>query len=285
MIGCLNIKFHLHLAVLSIITAVHNQLEMNRIFWSFLKQNTLQEFELIVIDNASNDGSGDFFESVGARVIRNPANYSYPFTQNQGIGIARYPYFAFLNNDIIVPPLWDVHLMQAMEQNGLDVITPSGIENAGNSSETVSMRRRWNIVSNACRIVPGVSRRLLAMHHLMYGEWKKFSARRWTTHGTVCVPGFVGNSIVMRSNVPEKVGLWDERIQAADFDLYIRVKERMLSHQDIKPVMICRGVFHHHFIRLTVKSSPVPFADKANIIRLEEKYHPDYIRKMLDGVA
>ncbi|MEY8877752.1 MAG: glycosyltransferase family 2 protein, partial [Leptothrix sp. (in: b-proteobacteria)] len=68
----------------SIITAVHNQIAVNRWYVEHLKRNTRLPFELIVIDNASTDGSGDYFESVGARVIRNSANYSYPYTQNQG---------------------------------------------------------------------------------------------------------------------------------------------------------------------------------------------------------
>lgn len=285
MIDQWNIKFHLHLRVLSIITAIHNQLEMNRIFWSFLRKNTKHEFELIIIDNKSGDGSGDFFESVGAKVIRNADNYSYPYTQNQGIRIAKYPILAFLNNDIIVPPYWDLNLLQAMEENNLDVITPSGIENTGSKGQTKIFRRRWNVVSNFCRIIPGIRNKLGAMHYLMYGSWERFSSSRWNRYGSTCVPGFVGNSIIMRSHVPGLIGLWDERIQAADFDLYIRVKERFLSHGDIKPVMICRGVFHHHYIRLTVKSSPMPFADRANMIRLEDKYEAAYIRKMLDGVA
>lgn len=284
-IGLSNHKFEVHLAMLSIITAIHNQLEMNRIFWHYLSSNTRNKFELIIVDNHSTDGSREFFESKGARVICNSANYSYPYTQNQGIAIARFPLFAFLNNDIIVPPDWDRHLTEAMDKHKLDVITPAGIENAGDPAQTRSLRRRWNLVSNLCKVIPGTRRQLESMHAFMYGSWEQFSSRRWNTYSTDCVPGFVGNSIVMKEHVPGLVGLWDERIQAADFDLYIRVKARFLSHGDIKPIMICRGVFHHHFIRLTVKASPAPFADRANMIRLEEKYDPDYIRQILDGVA
>jgi glycosyltransferase involved in cell wall biosynthesis len=60
-----------HRPKLSIITAVHNQLPMNQIYWENLRKNTKNSFELIVIDNASTDASADFFESVGVRVIRN----------------------------------------------------------------------------------------------------------------------------------------------------------------------------------------------------------------------
>ena len=96
---------------ISIITAVYNQLAMNQIYWENLKKNTQHPFELIVIDNASTDASADFFESVGARVIRNPGNYSYPVSQNQGIPVAQGEWLAFLNNDIIVSEGWDDTLM------------------------------------------------------------------------------------------------------------------------------------------------------------------------------
>lgn len=81
--------------MISIITAVHNQLSMNQFFVKHLQKATRNRYELIVIDNASTDGSADFFESVGATVIRNAVNYSYPYCQNQGIAKARHDWLAF----------------------------------------------------------------------------------------------------------------------------------------------------------------------------------------------
>jgi hypothetical protein len=81
----------------------------------------------------------------------------------------------------------------------------------------------------------------------------------------------------------DKVGLWDERIQAADWDLYFRSKKRSIEHGDIKPVHVALGVFNHHFIRITLGSNiakePV-FADAANIIPLKDKW-TDEERKVL----
>jgi glycosyltransferase involved in cell wall biosynthesis len=74
---------------LSIITAVYNQLPMNQIYWENLVKHTKHPFELIVIDNASTDASADFFESVGARVIRNAGNYSYPVSQTKALRLPK----------------------------------------------------------------------------------------------------------------------------------------------------------------------------------------------------
>jgi GT2 family glycosyltransferase len=102
--------------MISIIIAIHNQLEMNEIFWGNLKKYTHYPFELIIIDNHSSDGSKEFFIEKGATVIANQANYSYPYTQNQGIKIASNDILAFLNNDIIFSPNWDQKILDSMEK-------------------------------------------------------------------------------------------------------------------------------------------------------------------------
>lgn len=47
--------------MISIITAIHNQLEVNKIFYNSLKKSTFNSFELIILDNNSTDGSSDYF--------------------------------------------------------------------------------------------------------------------------------------------------------------------------------------------------------------------------------
>jgi hypothetical protein len=76
----------------------------------------------------------------------------------------------------------------------------------------------------------------------------------------------------MKKSALEKIGPWDERIYAADFDLYLRSKVRNASVGDLKPVHTALGVFNHHFIRLTLDSKPPVFKDKANLISLDEKW-------------
>lgn len=258
--------------MLSIITAVHNQLEMNTIFWEFLSKNTFHPFELIVIDNASTDGSAEFFESIGAKVIRNTSNYSYPYTQNQGIRVANFKVFAFLNNDIIVGVHWDKICLETMEHQGLDVATPAGIERLETVERTKSMNRRWNRIRNVIGFF-GIGRKsLLLMWKAMYGDWDQFCAERRQRFGYEVLEGFVGNSVIMNSRAVEILGFWDERIQGADWDLYARSKQRSIAFGDIKPVHVVLGAFNHHFVRLTSKSKPPRFADAEKIISVEKKW-------------
>src|SRR5580700_409569 len=128
---------------ISIITAIHNGLAFNRIFFESLKKYTHNPFELIIIDNASTDGSADYFKQNGAVLISNEANYSYPHTQNQGIRAASGEHLFFLNNDIILSPNWDKLLIDIAGENELDILSAKGIENMGTKADTKRFDRRW----------------------------------------------------------------------------------------------------------------------------------------------
>jgi GT2 family glycosyltransferase len=257
---------------ISIITAVYNQLGLNRIFYENLVKFTYHPFELIIIDNGSSDGSKEFFKQVGALVIENNGNYSYPYCQNQGIKVAQGKYLAFLNNDIIVSPQWDKRLLEAMEVNGLDVVTPCGIEKVETPELTKKIKHRWHIIKYAIGALARNYTSFKLMHRLMYGDWKQFTQKRYKKFGGKVMEGFVGNTVFMTRRAIELVGVWDERIQAADFDLFMRCKLRSLEHKDMKPVHIALGVFTHHFIRITAKSKPPVFKDAHKQMLFDDKW-------------
>lgn len=260
--------------MISIITAVHNQLAANTLFLESIRQYTQNRYELIVIDNASSDGSGDYFEKNGAMVIRNNYNYSYPHCQNQGIATAQYDILAFLNNDIIVSTNWDQRLIDSMGKNGLDVITCCGIENLESPAQTRRFKRKWKMIKYPLGIFGFNRISLKFMHKTMYGNWDKFVEKRYRKFRHQIKEGFVGNTVMMRRSVIERIGLWDERILGADFDLYLRTKKRHLDRGDIRPAHIALDVFNHHYIRLTLKSQYPRYKDADILIPLEEKWGP-----------
>lgn len=258
--------------MLSVITAIYNQKDMNELYWENLSRYTHNKFELIIIDNGSNDGSAEFFESVGAKVIRNGANYSYPYCQNRGIEVAQYDWLAFLNNDIIVSPDWDKHIMENMDFNNLDVATSCGVEQVESRIETRRLRRRWNKVKLIISAF-GQSKGLLTLtHKLMYWNWTGFCEKRYRNFEKKIRQGFVGNTVIMKRGALEKIGLWDERLQGADYDLYYRTLARSEQAGDIRPVHICLDSFVHHYIRLTSRKGYPPFFDQDNLISVDEKW-------------
>jgi len=62
------------------------------------------DFEIIVVDNASSDGSGDMVESnfPQVRLIRNPGNPGFSVATNQALRARRAPLSLLLNPDIVV---------------------------------------------------------------------------------------------------------------------------------------------------------------------------------------
>ena len=270
---------------ISIITAIHNGMAFNQLFFESLSKYTVNPFEFIIVDNASNDGSREYFESVGAKIIHNEANYSYPYCQNQGIAVARGEYLFFLNNDLIVSPKWDELLIEVSVRHEVDVLSASGIENLGSKKDTQAIDRKWKRTKNPLMLFGFGKKNLALMHKLMYGNWEKFCAKKFEKHGWNIVEGIVGNNVMMTRRGLNLAGPWDERLQIADFDLFMRTKKRALKVGDIQSCQIALGVFIHHYSRMTVKYAvkPKPFADGANLIGLGDKWtaeeademHPD----------
>ena len=258
--------------MISIITAVHNQLAMNKIFYKSIRDYTHYPFELIIIDNTSTDGSAEFFESVGATVIRTNANYSYPYCQNLGIEAAKQEWLAFLNNDIIVSPAWDRHIIESMVLNELEIATACGLEGLENWTATKKLRRKWNKIRLLLSVTGNFEFSLKLVHKLMYHNWIEFTRRRYENFRHEVKLGFVGNTVMINRKAIDKVGLWDERIQAGDYDLFLRTMERHQQKGDIKPIHVCLDSYVHHYIKLTRKDKPPVFTDVNNLISLHEKW-------------
>ncbi len=75
--------------------------------------------EIIVVDNASTDGSADFVEQAfpDVTVIRNRENLGFGHAANVGAALAQGDYLAFLNPDTVVEPGWLDALVAALDAN------------------------------------------------------------------------------------------------------------------------------------------------------------------------
>lgn len=73
-----------------------------------LASQTFEDFEVLVLDNASTDGSVDEVEAIWPefRLIRFPSNLGFAQGNNRGASYARGSWFAFLNNDAFPEPGW-----------------------------------------------------------------------------------------------------------------------------------------------------------------------------------
>nr|MDA8219853.1 glycosyltransferase family 2 protein [Dehalococcoidales bacterium] len=78
-----------------------------------------QDREIILVDNASTDGSADYVEQAfpQVRLIRNERNEGFGQANNLAAGVANGNYLAFLNPDTVVEPNWLDPLIATLEAN------------------------------------------------------------------------------------------------------------------------------------------------------------------------
>jgi GT2 family glycosyltransferase len=244
---------------LTIVVAVHNQLEYNRLFLDSLEKYSALPCELVVVDNASNDGSTTLFREHGATVLRNEENHCYGCSQNQGVAYASTEYVACLNNDLCLSPSWDARLIEHMERFGLDVICPCGIETMESAAATRAAMRKWRFVNSLqrARMALGLPYRMNDLRFLvklMYGNWETFIEKRRKRFGNFLYPGISGNAVVARKRLFEKIGLWSTDVGGSDWDFQLRLIKRQAERGDVAPSVVAGDVFVHHFIRATLRT-------------------------------
>ncbi len=93
--------------MISVVVVSWNRKDLLRACLASLTRQTNIQFETIVVDNGSADGSAEMSENeFGAQVIRNRENRGFCAANNQGIAIARGEFIALLNNDAEAEAGW-----------------------------------------------------------------------------------------------------------------------------------------------------------------------------------
>jgi len=99
----------------SIIIPAHNQLDYCRQCVESIRANTQYPYKLILVDNGSTDGAGQYFDSIpDAVVVHSDTNLGFPAGVNLGLAHAT-GHVLFLNSDTIVPAGWLDRLVVALE--------------------------------------------------------------------------------------------------------------------------------------------------------------------------
>jgi GT2 family glycosyltransferase len=81
--------------------------------------STFKDYEVIVVDNGSSDGSKELVAEKypWVRHIKLPDNMGFAIACNEGIKAAKSDYICLLNNDIEVDPDWMAELYEGMERH------------------------------------------------------------------------------------------------------------------------------------------------------------------------
>jgi len=96
-----------------------NRKELLRCCLDSLARQTFPDFEVIVVDNGSTDGSVELLRTLDfprpLRIIENRDNRGFCAANNQGFAAALGEYFALLNNDAEADPRWLAELLAAIQ--------------------------------------------------------------------------------------------------------------------------------------------------------------------------
>jgi O-antigen biosynthesis protein len=108
---------------ISIIVLSYNNLPYTRLCLESIIENTsYPNYEIIVVDNASEKSTVKYLKSVKASLgnfilILNDENLGFSKANNQGFAISAGEYIVFLNNDTIVTPGWVHGLLYHLQKN------------------------------------------------------------------------------------------------------------------------------------------------------------------------
>lgn len=124
-----------------------------------LKNITYKNWELIVVDNGSQDGSNhlveDFFLLKKYKLINNHRNLGFAPANNQGVKEARGKYILLLNNDTKVKPDLLLKLVDKMEKDSsIGVVqpkiylmdNPEFLDNAGSFLTRIGFLEHWGFM-------------------------------------------------------------------------------------------------------------------------------------------
>jgi GT2 family glycosyltransferase len=114
----------------SLIVVAYNNLALTRLcVESILRHTEYLNYEIIVVDNNSSDGTQEYLQRLAAehsrvRIILNSENAGFARANNQGVALSTGHYLVLLNNDTVVPPGWLSRLLRHLEDPSVGMVGP-----------------------------------------------------------------------------------------------------------------------------------------------------------------
>jgi GT2 family glycosyltransferase len=221
-----------------------------------LEKQTFRDFEVILVDNASDDRSVDFvkdnFKWV-EKIIENSENAGFAGASNQGIGASSGDFIALLNNDTETHPRWLEELVKAADAN----------PDAGMfASKTLFFDDR-NVIDTA--------------GHLFYPDGLNRGRGRleldegqYDDKPDVFFPS--GCAALYRRAMLDEIGLFDEHHFAYGDDTDIGVRGRLAGYGCL---FVPGAIVYHHYSMTTGVYSPAKvYLVERNRIWVVWKYFP-----------
>jgi GT2 family glycosyltransferase len=209
----------------SVVVVTHDGLAFTRLCLETLLANTGGDFELIIVDNGSADGTPAYLMRLAqsdarTRVLLNGRNMGFAAACNQGLSLALAEHLVLLNNDTMVPPGWLSGLVAHLRNPEVGLVGPV-TNRIGNEAEIETDYTTW-------------------------GEFLKLAHRRSQEHAgewlEVRTPAMF--CLAMRRETQRRLGPLDERYEVGlleDDDYADRARQAGYQLRCVEDVLI------HHF--------------------------------------
>ena len=240
----------------SVVILTMNELDYTKRCLDTVFAYTPPPFELIIVDNASTDGTWPYLQSVchkhkNVRLVRNATNLGFATGCNQGILLAEGEHVVLLNNDTLVTRKWLDRLKAALND-----VPGAGL--AGPVSNYVNGAQRIEGTDAQLRSLPDILKFAEDLALRNAGE-------------TALASRLVGFCLLVKRQVFDKIGLFDMAFGLGNFeddDLCIRA--RLAGFKCV----IARNVFIYHFGGRTFAGNNINYEKhlKENQARFSRKW-------------
>ena len=112
----------------SIVVLTHNRLPHLMACLKSIRDNTKQPYEIIVVDNASTDGTKEYLVYQKDIELVNLSENRGVVARNYGFALAKYPLIAQVDDDVTLLPNWDNYILEEFGDIGDDIgaVGPQG---------------------------------------------------------------------------------------------------------------------------------------------------------------
>ncbi|WP_333804621.1 glycosyltransferase [Sulfurospirillum sp.] len=186
----------------SIVVLTYNQLEdcTKSCIKSIYEYTDKEQFELIIVDNDSQDGTKEYLKSIESKypnikVLLNDINKGYAGGNNDGIKASNGEYVILLNNDTLVSEGWLERLLRPFHDD-------CKVGLVGPISNSVGNEQRVNLDGLTEKNYNEISKRYTTLNHNVVCETQRL--------GFFCV--------AIKRNVIDTIGLLDEQFGIGMFE-------------------------------------------------------------------